>query len=582
MPESRARAGAARLLVAAAVLLVLAGCATVPSSGPVEEGRPVPPGGTRGDSLIRLLPQPPHDGESPMEIVEGFLNASASFENDHRVARLHLDPAVSARWQADAGVEVYSGSEPTLKSVGRNLVTLSAQRVATISESGEYSVSPTGATVKAEFRLKKSAGEWRISDLPSGLFLSQNDVARSFRAVDLYFTDPGSHVLVPDPVYLPLRRPGLPTMVARALLAGPREWLAPAVRTGFPEGTRLAADEVTVDSHGVADVDLTASAAKATGRERRDLSAQLVWTLRQLPEVSAVRITVEDSPFSVPGARSVQPRDAWSRYDPGALPTHASGYLVQDNRLMAVRDTGVVRAYTSRGDHGPPLHVPAVSLDGRSLAMLSPGANQLRVASLSDGHQVATRLRGTRLTPPSWDRFGNVWTVDDVPGEAPRVWAVPSEGSPRHVGADDLGKVAVRALRVSRDGTRVVAVTTTGGTSHLLVGRVIRGTRLRVEALRDITGPLTKITDVAWASADQLAVLGRKAHGPVQAWVVGVDGSGLQSRGSVPGMVSLAAAPGSPGLRALLAGTSGGTVFQNPAGSSWYPVSDGVDPVYPG
>ena len=42
------------------------------------------------------------------------------------------------------------------------------------------------------------------------------------------------------------------------------------------------------------------------------LSARLVWTLRQLPDVTRVRITVQGVPLQVPGAPTVQSRNTGS------------------------------------------------------------------------------------------------------------------------------------------------------------------------------------------------------------------------------------------------------------------------------
>ena len=47
---------------------------------------------------------------SPTQVVQGFLDASASFDGDHAVARQFLTPPASADWETDAGVTVYDGA----------------------------------------------------------------------------------------------------------------------------------------------------------------------------------------------------------------------------------------------------------------------------------------------------------------------------------------------------------------------------------------------------------------------------------------------------------------------------------------
>lgn len=579
--RGRAVPSRAAALVTALLAVLASACATVPNSGPVHEGRAVPPGAGGSGSSIRLLPQPPLEGEDPVDIVEGFLAASASFDGNHRVARLHLDPRVDSRWNPASGVVVYEGTEPEITEVADDLVVLEDRRVATIDQQGRYLPVPTEPPVRVEFQLGQVDGEWRIEGLPDRLLLTRADVSRSFRQVNLYYLDPDREVLVPDPVYLPLRRPGPAVVMTQALLRGPSAWLRPAVRTAFPDGSRLSASQVDVDSQGVATVDLTGSARLASPAERRQLSAQLVWTLRQLPGISGVRVTVGSTPLDVPGAPSVQSRDAWGSYDPAATPADVTGYLVSRNRLFAVEGADLVPVQRPPAERAASLRHPAISLDGRRLAALTPSADALRVGMLGPREPLAIRLRGTGFTPPSWDRLGNVWTAGRPQGSSPQVWVVGGSGQPRRVEAD-LGDVDVLALRVARDGTRVAVVTRSAGVHRLLVGRVVRGASLRIEALTDITGPLTVVRDVAWAEPDRLAVLGRGLQGPPQVWVADVDGSGITSRGSVPGMVSVAAASSPAGALPLLVGTQEGVVYQNTGGPVWPPVSEGRDPVYPG
>ncbi|MGH8869220.1 MAG: LpqB family beta-propeller domain-containing protein [Actinomycetes bacterium] len=575
----------ARRLVAvlATAALLAPACATVPTSGPVREGAAVVSGGKDKGSAIRVVPQPPQEGEDPLAVVEGFLDASASFDDGHRYARLHLDPETSADWDPDEHVVVYEASEQDLHAEEGNTVVLEASRLATIDAQGQYTPAPPGATVQAEFRLRRVAGEWRIADLPQGMFLTRNDMTRSFRSVNLYYPSPGQQVLVPDPVYLPLRRPGLPTVATQSLLGGPTDWLAPAVANAIPRGTRLAGTHVDVDSQGVATVDLTSLARRASDEGRQALSAQVVWTLRQFPEVTGVRIAAQGSALDVPEAGAVQSRDAWSSWRPDALPADAVGYFVQRGRLVALRKEGPSPLPASQSDRATPLREPAVSPDLTSLAALSVSADRLRRGPLGPREQMSTVLSGTRLTRPTWDLLGAVWTVENPPGtQRPQVWSVPPSGPPRRVEAAGLGDAEVLAFRIARDGTRAAVVTVSGGVHRLLVGRIVRGSRLRLEALRDVTGPLVEMRDVSWASGDVLAVVGRDAQSGMQAWAVDVDGSHFDSRGSVPGMESIAAAPAGPSTRPLLVGTEDGQVYQSRSRGTWQRLDVGTDPLYPG
>ncbi len=149
-------------------------------------------------------------------------------------------------------------------------------------------------------------GEWRIASLDNGLVLTQSDVQETFRQLNLYFLAPSRRVLVPDTVFLP-SAPGLSTALVTRLLGGPTEELAAATTTAFPRGTSLAVSSVPVRD-GIAQVNLDASALKADGAARALMSAQLVWTLKQLPEFQGLQLSVEGDDLSVPGQGQVQSR----------------------------------------------------------------------------------------------------------------------------------------------------------------------------------------------------------------------------------------------------------------------------------
>src|SRR6478735_2086345 len=216
-------------------LVLLAGCATIPSSGEVQSYSGS--SAASKDQIIRTIARKPPEGATPTEIVAGFLTASASFEADHAFARSYLTDTASKAWQPDKGVAVYD-SDPgyQLGTSGDSVQMLALRSAGTITQRGVFE-QPTGsAQYRATFAMSKQGGQWRIKGLPNGLILSTGDIARAYRSVDMFFLDVAGGVLVPDPIFLPAQRPGIATALTRELLAGPTDWLAPAVRTGFPAG----------------------------------------------------------------------------------------------------------------------------------------------------------------------------------------------------------------------------------------------------------------------------------------------------------------------------------------------------------
>ena len=105
------------------------------------------------------------------------------------------------------------------------------------------------------------------------------------------------------------------------------------MRTGFPEGTTLVPESVPVVDR-IADVALNDAVLAADDNARRALSAQLVWTLRQLPDISGVRITVNGQPLLVPGVGATQGMTDWLTYDPDAVDDAFTAFAVSGDRLV--------------------------------------------------------------------------------------------------------------------------------------------------------------------------------------------------------------------------------------------------------
>ena len=188
-------ATAVAMLVCAPVLVA---CVTIPTSGPVQQGIEV--GIAPSDQVIRVIARPPVPYMTPTEIVSGFLQASASFEDDHAVARLYLTPEAALTWQPHTGVSVYEGV-PTIVPDGVNTTAMTATRVGAIDAEGRYQVSAPGTLIQARLQLEFVSGSWRIATPPPGQLLSRSDVDRAYRAYEVYFLDPTFSTLVPDPRY---------------------------------------------------------------------------------------------------------------------------------------------------------------------------------------------------------------------------------------------------------------------------------------------------------------------------------------------------------------------------------------------
>lgn len=574
-----------KILLFVVVSVLLTGCgmapgsfvAQVPTDGPIEQGQLV--SNTSADQFIRVIARPPRAGMTPTEIVQGFLESSASFDNNHAVARSYLTPEAAGSWDPSSGVAVYDGV-PTLVEAGA-AVLFSTALNGRISSIGRYTVENPGTQLQQSFFLAQRDGEWRISLAPNGLLLSNFDVNRAYRSFPLYFFNPSFQTLVPDARLLPVIGPALGTTLIQRLIEGPNQWLRPAVRTGFPDGVELAVDAVPIEN-GIAQVNLNASVALASDAARVALSQQIVWTLRQLPEVAFVEISVNGTPLSVPGTTSPQSRDAWPEVNPNGLSGDAVGY--------ASTGAGVVRL-TPVGD----IPVPGVfGVLEDTLTKLAVSSNGMRaIASTSNGELVwGSFLIGAAFespTPPleallgaqsiAFDGSTTAWIVTDN-GKAQ---TLSPTGELFDIEILGLGQGNfVQSVIPSRDGTRAAIIVSTETGSVLMLAQVSRPTPAnitQVQLLKPIRveSKLSVVTALAWSSANTISVIATETAGTLQIYEIDLGRGEIQAQGSPADPVSIAAAPGLP----TLVTSADGSIYEN-SSQSWLVRTPGSAAAYPG
>jgi len=576
VPDLRRAARSGAALLALAVLL---GCSGVPSEGDPVGVRQVPPAAL-DDPDIRTIAVGPRPGQTPTEVVAGFLAASDSSDRRHVVARAYLTAAASRSWDDTVGVNVLA-SLPTVKiSADSSSARLTAPRRGVVGPDGVYTAR-TGQ-LSVDLRMRQVGDQWRIDALPDGILLPESDFSSYFKTVDLYFLNPDQQILIPDRRHLAVRRSALPSAMVSALLGGPSPWLAPAVRTAFPPGTRLGSN--VVENDGVLVVELAETLAGVPAASRAALSAQLVWTLRQLP-VTGVRLLAAGGPVDVPGVGEVQQRQDWASYDPAGLPGSASAYYLH---------RGAVRPLIGTPDSSPVIAEPI----GARSAALAPDLSRLaivRATAAGDellegpaGEVPTRRLRAADLGVPT---FGSGDRGVYVVRNSAEVVLVPPIGPARVIASPELAKLGrVTGLRVARDGTRAAVVAgQEQADQQVYLGRLYETPAgLVLDGLRPLAPGLRSVAGVAWADASSLAVLGRALDPAEPApWLVQVDGQSLTSLSdtNLPRpLLSLAAAPARPVL--VRVGSSTAPIWRR-TGGGWGPalpgsVQLGDAPFYPG
>ncbi|HET7400010.1 MAG TPA: GerMN domain-containing protein [Intrasporangium sp.] len=605
----RPRRGLALALTAAG-LLGVAGCAGLPDTSGVIEGRrldePI-------SDPVRVVPQGPVAGASPEAVALGFIRAGEDADENRETGKSYLAPSSVDLWRwSSSDVVVYDTADDlTVRRVGPERLEVRTSAVARVTPEGRYEEYPAGTTVSVTLRLTKVGGEWRI-ELPRegfGLWLDSNAFDRLYAARHVYYVTPSGRRLVPDTRWIQSGS-AMATTLARAQLAPVPGYLAGVLTTGVPPNTKLAVNAVPVDS-GRALVNLGAQARDAEPIERAAMWAQLTTTLQQVPAVQSVSLAVEGTPLELPGVGGAVSSGLDLGYETVTARSFETALLRRADRLTRIdpRDIpdGAVdkRRPDTTAQDGDPARIPegwtrlALSVDGKETAAVG---GDLRELSRWRGNEfLAVPPFGSGLSRPEYDSFGYLWIGGRAPDGSTRVWALATGTAtetavPFTVSAAWLAGRRVEALAVSPDSTRLLVVSTLpdGSDAQLGLTGIVRSPSGKPASLTTPwrqAQPLTLLRDVTWLETDTYAVLGRiDQRDPVRPWLgrVGAGLEGLRRRGAaapaegrlapVPGGVSITSVGGPRGLVVI---TDEDRVLVR-AGATWREIATGTDLLVPG
>lgn len=592
-------------LAALVAAVAMAGCVSVPTGGPVTSA-PVTQGpSAQSQPYVQIVPPPPGAGWLPAQIVQGFLTASASFGNNSQVALEYLTAKEQKSWDPSWSAIVYKNgptvsgvtySSPVVKKQTTATVQITGTVAASLKGYGSYSVpsasAPSESSIaRQEFKLVKAAGgQWRISSAPNELLLTSNSFANDYQLRNLYFLDPMSKFLVPDPVYVPLRsKPGdLMNGLVHDLITPPKDWLsAGATKTAFPPATKIGG--VTIN--GVtAVVNLTgATITKASTGTRagtgimQQVSAQLLWTLSGAAQngstgqaVQSVQVEVNGKPWIPSGSQGnpVQRQSASElKPAPGASPVF---YYVDKAGYLTSRDAA--RGKPARiAKIGTEYSQVAVSPDGRYLAALH--GDTLYTGLIGK----ALDKRGSGYLTMSWDDNDDLWASQGEqivmfrgePGlREPLGQQVPVDVMSSS-GTNNLS-VPFTALRVAPDGVRVAIAI--GGTV-LSFGAIsgLQGASPRITLSPIQVAPADAIiTGLTWYGPDNVITLTEPGPAVTE---YPVSGGAPTSIPAYPGMETISATAGN----LLITGLPKGHMLADASlTGSWMEIGDGSAAAYPG
>jgi hypothetical protein len=471
-------------------------------------------------------PGPAKDG-SPAAIVSGFLVAMQANPLTTSVARTFLSERARTTWQPNQGTIVYEAFTVAPTSTGATVRLADIRR---LDARGGWRGGSPGRSESLDIRLVSESGQWRIDNPVNALVVPTSFFDRSFARFNLYFYDQTGRVLLPDPVFIP-RGEQTSTNLVRGLLAGPGRSLAEITRSALPSRTDLDLSVVVTES-GVAEVPLSRDVLRASPAELSRAVDQLAWTLRQVPGVDRVRITVGGTPVPLPGGRIDAPVTSGTEFDAGGT---------ADAQLWGLRGGRVVDlASTASGTVDGPLGRPgysmrsfAVSEPPRRIAAVSGNGTTVFVSDAQDASGSARVSRpvvgGTDVLRPSYDMFGDLWLLDRTPRGA-RVLVV-SGSTVRQLRVPGVTGTDVAAFSVARDGSRLAVAYPGAPAPPVRVADILRTDEGivsgagRAQVFSSGSPEDARIVDIGWRDPATLAVLARTTTETSQVSFVSADGS---------------------------------------------------------
>jgi hypothetical protein len=547
-------------VVIASWALVLSACTSIPAAGPVLSAE-INTGS--GGASFDFLPPGPSAGATQQEIVAGFIAAGTAAQDNYRVARSYLATEAQERWNPSASALIRAG-EPLVTLASGTALTYAVPVSAEIDEFGRYLAVSADTPQELRFRLVQERGQWRISEAPDGIMLSETAFSEAFSSYRLYFFSSGYRELVADVRWF-ASRGEVSTKIVRALLAEPSFWLDQgATVSAFPEGTQLALTPIPV-SDGVARVDLTTSVLRANELTRQRMLLQLNASLSQVQGIASSRISINQNELVIPPLED-------------AGPTLASG---RDARLAVLLDRrfGFLQA-------GQVERIDGIS---DQVANLAPTAI---FYSAAFDQALVTREDGVWRAPQG----GEAVLLDARPGlirpivdSCGFVWSAASESGPEMVriysqtgGATilplELGQDArLVSFELARDDTRLLLLVQTETGVRVLLTAVTRSEECVPQSIGEFVelGPLAgNAVDAAWIDDARVAVVVvDQATGVGDAFVFDTSGRS-RSLGRPSRPVALVGGIGGvSGLRLL---AENGSIYQ-PRGNGWQATGDIAD-----
>ncbi|MDR7301287.1 LpqB family beta-propeller domain-containing protein [Haloactinomyces albus] len=562
----------------AAVLVPLAGCASIPTRSDPEVIKRVDE--DSANTGVSALP----DDLSPLELVRHFVNVAAP-ANDYAATRMHFTEAARQAWKAPSellivdDVDTVPLPEPSGAPDGVQRVGLRVSKVGRLKT--DHSFVPKQGVYKADFRVERQAnGEWRIANPPDELLVSRGSFSDNYMTAPVYFLDHERGGVIPDLRYV-VSQPAstLPTRVVEFLLAGPSKGFRGAMGTALPPDVDTKTN-VSEAGDGALVVNFSELGDLAE-RTKRLIAAQVVLSLQGVSN-ARVRLLEEGTPL-LPGEGALRPADVATYKADNSVRADVAPLAVVNERLIKLTQ----QAPAVPGPAGSGVYeviTAGRSADGSKLATVvrtPDGKVEMRIGDYGKA-LAATGVTGSFMSRPTWRTNSEVWTVVDGRKVVRMVGNGDGTWTARTVDTKQFPDKPITDLRLSRGGTRVAAVV---GGRIMVAGVLDRGSKTTLSSPTALSGGPAEATirGIGWVSNDSLVAITDSSSVPVVE--VTVNGLTWDPYASANLVQPLKAVTVGPGQKVVVADSSG--LWQvGDQGDLWQLMpgrfGSGALPFYPG
>jgi Sporulation and spore germination/Lipoprotein LpqB beta-propeller domain len=505
-----------RLSSVIVLLAILAGCAVIPSSGPLEV---IDTQVEADDEFVRVIVKPPAPGMSELDIVQGFITSISDASDDYAIARQYLAADVSAVW-APEEILVFDSSSVEFSLQDVNRVEVRGNAVGAITKFNRLRIFEQIKPFRYTFKLDDIDSAKRITKNPDVTLISYGNLIRSYSGYPLYFVDATFEYLTPEAIWLPDFSSGIETTLIREVIAGPKSQL----KTAIPDTLELEFNSVGFEDNFLT-VRLRYTSGSAAENQRNLFIAQIVWTLTQLPDIDAVRVYLNSQPVRVNNTIELS-RSLFNQFTQERTPNALPLFVSASDSLLRGDESGVTEI-----SQIVPLSSMSISKDLSIVAgVRGQRAFVATNLSFSNPQQIESDVRSVEF-----DNRLRLWMVMQQGGL--RVWLANSNVT-RPVALPDNRNVI--SFSPASDTARAAIVLETPSGGQLRLGEITQqGSALRVLGYRKVERFFADVYDVDWINANELAVLGRVGIEQPEIYVLNVTTGDIKRLGGPTGITEV-------------------------------------------